>query len=133
MAWTRSVITPRRYLVMNDAKRTAGLEFLRVAPHHCLNQALVDLSRAFGNFFEGRAAYPKPRRRFENDSFRYPDPAQIKVSAGRAKQVFSPSGRPGCPRLGASVAVEADREELWGGLRPALAWQAAECHGEPRR
>lgn len=73
-----------------EAKRMAGLEFLKVAPHHCLNQALIDLSRAFGNFFAGRAAYPNVRRRFENDSFRYPDPTQIKVSAGRAKQVFLP-------------------------------------------
>lgn len=70
------------------AKKMAGLEFLKTAPHHCLNQALVDCARAFGNFFEGRAAYPKRRKRFENDSFRYPDPTQVKVSSGRRKQVF---------------------------------------------
>jgi len=31
------------------------------APHHCLQQTLRDLDRAFVNFFAGRASYP-PRR-----------------------------------------------------------------------
>lgn len=34
-------------------------------------QAILDLDRAFGNFFAGRAAFPSPRRRGENDSFRF--------------------------------------------------------------
>ena len=56
-------------------KEVAG--FLAEAPSHCLQQALIDLHKAFVNFFDGRAAYPKPRRRFENDSFRFPDAKQI--------------------------------------------------------
>ena len=35
------------------------------------NQALIDLDRAFTNFFEGRAGYPKPRRKGRDDSFRH--------------------------------------------------------------
>lgn len=52
--------------------------FLTQAPSHCLQQAVYDLDRAFKNFFAERAAYPKPRRRFEHDGFRFPDPEQIR-------------------------------------------------------
>lgn len=34
-------------------------------------QALRDLDRAYANFFEGRAGYPRPRKRGENDAFRH--------------------------------------------------------------
>jgi putative transposase len=35
------------------------------------NQALLDLDRAFSNFFAGRAGYPSPRKKFHNDAFRH--------------------------------------------------------------
>jgi len=35
------------------------------------NQALLDLDRAYANFFEGRASYPRPRRKGESDAFRH--------------------------------------------------------------
>lgn len=35
------------------------------------NQALIDLDRAFANFFQGRAGYPTPRRKYRDDSFRH--------------------------------------------------------------
>lgn len=34
------------------------------------NQALIDLDRAYANFFEGRAGYPRPRKKGQNDNFR---------------------------------------------------------------
>lgn len=34
------------------------------------NQALMDLDAAYKNFFEGRAGYPRPRRKGRDDSFR---------------------------------------------------------------
>lgn len=34
------------------------------------NQALIDLDRAFANFFAKRAGYPKPRKRGRDDAFR---------------------------------------------------------------
>jgi putative transposase len=37
----------------------------------CQQQALRDLDRAFGNFFNGRARYPTPRKRGVNDAFRF--------------------------------------------------------------
>ncbi len=37
----------------------------------CQQQALRDLDRAFSNFFSGRASFPRPRRKGQNDTFRY--------------------------------------------------------------
>lgn len=50
------------------------------APYHCLQQALVDLDAAYKNFWAGRAGAPKPRKRGVDDSFRFPDPAQVRLS-----------------------------------------------------
>jgi putative transposase len=51
--------------------------FLKEAPHHCLQQALRDLVGAYAKFFAGEAAYPKPKRKRDGLSFRFPDPAQF--------------------------------------------------------
>jgi len=50
------------------------------APYHCLQQALVDLETAYKNFWAARAGPPKPRKRGRDDSFRFPDPAQVRLS-----------------------------------------------------
>ena len=54
--------------------------FLKEVPSHCLQQALMDLGRAWQNFFDGRTAYPKPRRKIDGDAFRFPDPKQLRLS-----------------------------------------------------
>src|SRR5580700_9276542 len=41
----------------------AHYPFLGEAPHHALQQTLRDLDRAYVNFFEGRAGYPRFRSR----------------------------------------------------------------------
>ena len=66
---------------LKDLKRE--VEWLKDVPHHPLQQAIRDLQRAFTNFFEGRARYPTFRRKGENESFRYPDPKQIKQEEER--------------------------------------------------
>jgi putative transposase len=53
--------------------------FLRVAPHHCLLQALKDLEQAYSRFFKGQNSYPTLRRKFQNESCRFPDPKQFTV------------------------------------------------------
>lgn len=58
----------------------AEFEWLSEAPYHCLQQALVDLDNAYQNFWAGRAKAPKPRKRGQDDSFRFPDPTQITLS-----------------------------------------------------
>lgn len=56
-------------------------EFLRDVPHHCLQEALVDLQTGFDRFFKGIAGYPQPRLKGQNDGFRFPDPKQFYVAA----------------------------------------------------
>ena len=54
--------------------------WLAHAPYHCLQQTLRDLDQAFQNFFAGRAGYPKFRKKFQRDTFRFPDPNQFQVN-----------------------------------------------------
>ena len=56
-----------------------ALPWLAEAPHHCLQQTLRDLHVAFQNFFAKRASYPTFRKKFQKDSFRFPDPKQFVV------------------------------------------------------
>jgi putative transposase len=78
---------PRGLSAFDQAKELTALkrefEFLREVPHHPLMQSILDLHKAFKNFFEGRAGFPKFRRNGENDAFRYPDAKQIKIEADR--------------------------------------------------
>jgi len=60
--------------------RSSGkLPWLRAAPAQPLQQSLMDLERAYDNFFAKRAAYPRFKRKGKHDSFRYPQPVQIKL------------------------------------------------------
>jgi putative transposase len=85
---------PRRLTAVDQNKQIgdlkAELPWMKDVPHHCLQQAVIDLHKAFANFFEGRAAYPKPRRKYHNESFRYPDPKQIMFRPG---EIFLPKAR----------------------------------------
>ena len=62
----------------------AELSWLAEVPAQLLQQGLVDLDRAFHNFFEGRAKYPKPLRKYEDDSVRFPalEQRQVKYQKG---------------------------------------------------
>jgi putative transposase len=68
-----------------EAKR--DFSFLKDVPNHCLQQAVIDLHKAWGNFFAKRSAFPKPRRKYQSESFRFPDPKQIKIRSG---DIFMP-------------------------------------------
>jgi putative transposase len=82
---------PRRLTQVDQIKQLPEAKrdfpFLKEVPHHCLQQTIIDLHKAWSNFFAKRAAFPKPRRKFENESFRFPDPKHIKVRSG---QIFLP-------------------------------------------
>ena len=70
------------------AKRLTGWRngpdtpWLKDAPCHPLQHALKDLERAYKNFFEKRAGFPKFKRKGCADAFRYPDAKQIKLDQG---------------------------------------------------
>jgi len=53
--------------------------WLKEAPCHPLQHALKDLEKAYKNFFAKRAAFPRFKKKGSGDSFRYPDPKQIKL------------------------------------------------------
>jgi len=53
--------------------------WLADAPVHPLQQTLRDLERAYSNFFSRRADFPRFKKKGQSDSFRYPDPKQIKL------------------------------------------------------
>jgi putative transposase len=53
-------------------KLRAEFDWVRAVYISCQKQALRDLDRAFQTFFAGRAAFPRPRKRGVNDSFRFP-------------------------------------------------------------
>jgi hypothetical protein len=78
---------PRRLTAYDQIAELPALKveasWLQDVPNHPLQQAVIDLDKAFRNFFEGRASYPQFRRRGDRDSFRYPDPKQFKPAADR--------------------------------------------------
>lgn len=59
-------------------KREAGMEWLKNAPSQSLQHALKDLEKAYQHFFAKRTDFPRFKRKGSGDSFRYPDPKQLK-------------------------------------------------------
>ena len=63
--------------------------WLKDGPVHTQQQALKDLERAYTNFFEKRAAFPRFKRKGQSDSFRYPDPKQFRLDEANSR-IFLP-------------------------------------------
>ena len=63
--------------------------WLKDSPVHPLQHALKDLERAYKNFFAKRADFPRFKKKGQRDSFRYPDPKQIKLDQANSR-VFLP-------------------------------------------
>ncbi|MFS8977473.1 transposase [Cupriavidus necator] len=63
--------------------------WLKDSPVHPLQHALKDLERAYKNFFAKRAAFPRFKKKGQRDSFRYPDPKQIKLDQANSR-IFLP-------------------------------------------
>jgi putative transposase len=59
--------------------------WLKDAPTHPLQQALKDLERAYRNFFARRADLPRFKKKGRHNSFRYPDPKQIKLDQANSR------------------------------------------------
>jgi len=59
--------------------------WLKEGPIHPLQQSLKDLDRAYANFFAKRADFPRFKKKGLRDSFRYPDPKQIKLDQGNRR------------------------------------------------
>jgi putative transposase len=89
--------------------------FLKDVPHHCLQQALRNLDMAYSRFFQGLDTYPQPRRKGRDDSFCFPDPAQIKMEgSGRDFRIFLPKAK------WVSGVLHRDPSDLFGGAPARL-------------
>ncbi|QGU33288.1 RNA-guided endonuclease InsQ/TnpB family protein [Thermochromatium tepidum] len=75
--------------LLTEWRNSAETAWLADAPIHPLQQALKDLERAYSNFFARRADFPRFKKKGRRDSFRYPDPKQIKLDQGNGR-IFLP-------------------------------------------
>ncbi len=64
-------------------KKQPELLWLNDAPSQPLQQALKNLERAYTNFFEKRAAFPRFKKKGQSESFRYPQGFQLDQANGR--------------------------------------------------
>jgi putative transposase len=65
------------------------MAWLKNAPSQSLQHALKDLEKAYKNFFAKRADFPRFKRKGSGDSFRYPDPKQLKLDQAN-NRIFLP-------------------------------------------
>jgi putative transposase len=65
--------------LLTEWRNSMETVWLADAPVHPLQQTLKDLERAYSNFFAKRADFPRFKKKGQSDSFRYPDPKQIKL------------------------------------------------------
>lgn len=70
-------------------KRETGTEWLKETPSQALQHALKDLEKAYKNFFAKRTDFPSFKKKGSGDSFRYPDPKQIKLDQFNSR-IFLP-------------------------------------------
>jgi len=75
--------------LLTEWRNSAETPWLKDAPTHPLQQTLKDLERAYANFFAKRADFPRFKKKGQSDSFRYPDPKQIKLDQGNSR-IFLP-------------------------------------------
>ena len=74
---------------LTEWRNSPDTAWLADAPVHPLQQALKDLERAYANFFAGRSKFPRFKKKGRSDSFRYPDPKQIKLDQADGR-IFLP-------------------------------------------
>ncbi|AQR65003.1 cytosine methyltransferase [Aquaspirillum sp. LM1] len=75
--------------LLTEWRNSVETAWLAEAPVHPLQQTLKDLERAYTNFFARRADFPRFKKKGQSDSFRYPDPKQIKLDQANAR-IFLP-------------------------------------------
>lgn len=68
---------PRMASWLVEWKNATETQWLKDAPSQPLQQSLKDLERAYKNFFQKRAAFPRFKKRGQNDAFRYPQGVKL--------------------------------------------------------
>ncbi|MGX8942818.1 RNA-guided endonuclease InsQ/TnpB family protein [Symbiopectobacterium sp. Eva_TO] len=64
-------------------KANPETQWLKDAPSQPLQQSLKDLERGYKNFFQKRAAFPRFKKRGQNDAFRYPQGVKLDQANSR--------------------------------------------------
>ncbi|CAH4026893.1 Gifsy-1 prophage GlpA [Klebsiella pneumoniae] len=64
-------------------KSIPDTQWLKDAPSQPLQQSLKDLERGYKNFFQKRAAFPRFKKRGQNDAFRYPQGVKLDQTSNR--------------------------------------------------
>ena len=77
---------------LTEWRNSVDTAWLADSPVHPLQQTLKGLERAYKNFFEKRAYFPRFKKKGQHDSFRYPDQKQFKID--------QPNSRIYLPKLG---------------------------------
>jgi len=72
---------------LTEWKTQKGTFWLSETPSQALQQSLKNLERAYTNFFEKRADFPRFKKKGQSDSFRYPQ--GVKLDQGNSR-VFLP-------------------------------------------
>jgi putative transposase len=75
--------------LLTEWRNSAETAWLADAPIHPLQQKLMDLERAYTNFFAKRANFPRFKKKGQGDSFRYPDRKAIKLDQAN-NRIFLP-------------------------------------------
>lgn len=71
--------------LLTEWRNGSDTPWLADAPIHPLQQTLKNLERAYSNFFAKRADFPRFKKKGQGDSFRYPDPRQIKLDQANSR------------------------------------------------
>ncbi len=71
--------------LLTEWRNSTETPWLSDAPIHPQQQTLKDLERAYSNFFAKRADFPRFKKKGQADSFRYPDPKQIKLDLANSR------------------------------------------------
>jgi putative transposase len=88
-------------------KADPAMPWLMEADSQVLQQSLKDLCRAYRNFFEKRAEFPRFKRKGQHESFRYPQRVKLDQPNGR---IYLP--KIGWMRYRASRFVEGDISQM---------------------
>jgi len=75
--------------LLTQWRASADTPWLGDSPSQALQQSLKDLERAYANFFAKRTEFPRFKRKGVRDSFRYPQPQQIKLDEANSR-IFLP-------------------------------------------
>lgn len=77
---------------LKEMKKVEGFEWISQTPAQLLQQSFKDLDRAFKNFFQLGRGFPSFKKKYQKDSFRFPDPKQFKIKkiSKRCGAVFLP-------------------------------------------